>query len=100
MQNKAHDGPGTISHWRTLMNRKLKSALAVAALLAATHAAAQVTFYEGEGFRGRAFTTNSEVGDFARKGFNDRASSVVVDHGRWEVCEHQRFKGRCVVLRR
>jgi uncharacterized protein YcfJ len=82
------------------MNPKLKSALAVAALIAATHAAAQVTFYEGEGFRGRAFTTNSEVGDFARKGFNDRASSVVVDRGRWEVCEHQRFKGRCVVLRR
>jgi uncharacterized protein YcfJ len=82
------------------MNRKLKSALAVTALVAATHAAAQVTFYEGEGFRGRAFTTNSQVGDFARNGFNDRASSVVVDRGRWEVCEHQRFEGRCVVLRR
>ena len=82
------------------MNRKLKSALAVTALIAATHAAAQVTFYEGEGFRGRAFTTNAQVGDFGRAGFNDRASSVVVDKGRWEVCEHARFQGRCVVLRR
>ena len=81
------------------MNRKLKSALAVTALIAATHAAAQVTFYEGEGFRGRAFTTNAQVGDFGRAGFNDRASSVVVDKGRWEVCEHARFQGRCVVLR-
>jgi uncharacterized protein YcfJ len=35
-----------------------------------------------------------------RFGFNDRASSVVVDHGRWEVCEDARFEGRCVILRR
>jgi len=82
------------------MNPKLKTALAVSALIVATHAAAQVTFYEGEGFRGRAFTTSKQVGDFGRAGFNDRASSVVVDSGRWEVCEHARFEGRCVVLRR
>ena len=82
------------------MSRKLQAALAVTALIAATHAAAQVTFYEGEGFRGRAFTTNSQVGDFGRAGFNDRASSLVVDSGRWEVCEDARFRGRCVVLRR
>ncbi|MEO5672536.1 MAG: beta/gamma crystallin-related protein [Ramlibacter sp.] len=82
------------------MNRHLKSALAVSALIVATHAAAQITFYEGEGFRGRAFTTNAQVTDFGRNGFNDRASSVVVDNGRWEACEHERFGGRCVILRR
>jgi uncharacterized protein YcfJ len=81
------------------MNTKLKTALAVSALIVATHAAAQVTFYEGEGFRGRAFTTNTQVQDFSRSGFNDRASSVVVTNGRWEACEHERFGGRCVVLR-
>jgi uncharacterized protein YcfJ len=68
--------------------------------LAAGHATAQVTFYEGEGFRGRAFAANRPIGDLARFGFNDRASSAVVDHGRWEVCEHAGFQGRCVVLRR
>jgi uncharacterized protein YcfJ len=82
------------------MNRTLKTALAAAALIASTHAAAQITFYEGEGFRGRAFTTKALVADFGRSGFNDRASSVVVDSGRWEACEHMRFGGRCVVLRR
>jgi len=35
------------------MNSMLKSAIAVSAALFATHAAAQVTFYEHEGFRGR-----------------------------------------------
>jgi uncharacterized protein YcfJ len=82
------------------MNRQLKTALAVSALVLATQAVAQVTFYEGEGYRGRAFSTSSQVGDFSRNGFNDRASSVVVERGRWEVCEHARFGGRCVVLRR
>src|SRR5688572_25287797 len=82
------------------MSRKLMAAAGVAALFAATHAAAQVTFYSGEGFRGRAFTTDKEVRNMERQGFNDRAGSVVVDRGRWEVCEHARFEGTCVVLRR
>ena len=37
------------------MNLKLKSALGVAAIVFGAQAVAQVTFYEGEGFRGRAF---------------------------------------------
>lgn len=82
------------------MNLKLKSTVAVAALVLGTQAMAQITFYEGEGFRGRAFTTDRRVGDFERFGFNDRAASVVVDRGRWEVCEDAGFEGRCVVLRR
>lgn len=61
--------------------------------------AAQVTFYEREGFQGRSFTTERRVGDFERFGFNDRASSVVVAGEPWEVCENRRFAGRCVVLR-
>ena len=82
------------------MNWKLKSAFAVSALLLATQAMAQITFYEGEGFRGRVFTADKRVADFGRVGFNDRASSVVVDHGSWEICEDARFQGRCMVLRR
>ena len=82
------------------MYRNLMTAAAVAALFAAGHAAAQVTFYEGEGFRGRAVTIDRQIGNLERIGFNDRASSAVVGRGRWEVCEHARFEGKCVVLRR
>src|SRR5258705_6135758 len=82
------------------MNRKLTHALTVAALAACTHAAANIPFYEGEGFGGRAFTADKPIGNFERFGFNDRASSVIVDRGRWEVCENAGFGGRCVVLRR
>ena len=82
------------------MNPKLKTALGVSALLVSAHAVAQITFYEGEGFRGRSFTTDQRIWNMDRSGFNDRASSVVVDRGRWEVCEDARFEGRCVILRR
>jgi uncharacterized protein YcfJ len=61
--------------------------------------AAQVTFYENEGFGGRSFTTDRPLENFQRENFNDRASSVVVAGSPWEVCEDVRFSGRCVVLR-
>jgi uncharacterized protein YcfJ len=82
------------------MNTILKSALATAGIALSTQAAANITFYENEGFRGRTFATSREVRDFQRIGFNDRASSVVITAGeRWEVCEDARFAGRCIVLR-
>ncbi|MDP2021030.1 MAG: beta/gamma crystallin-related protein [Hydrogenophaga sp.] len=61
--------------------------------------APQVTFYEREGFDGRAFTTTGAIPNFRRYGFNDRASSAVVVGERWEVCDDNRYRGRCVVLR-
>ena len=82
------------------MNWKLKACLGVATAVVTAQAAAQITFYEGEGFRGRTFTTDRQIRNFDRIGFNDRASSVVVERGRWQVCEDARFEGRCVILRR
>ena len=61
--------------------------------------APQITFYEHSDFVGRSFTTQQPVSNFALKGFNDRASSVVVSGGRWEVCEDVAYAGRCVVLK-
>jgi uncharacterized protein YcfJ len=80
------------------MNKTLQAALCVAGLVAATHAAAQVTFYARDGFRGPSVTIDHRVGNLEREGFNDRASSAVVDGGSWQVCEDARFNGRCVVL--
>jgi uncharacterized protein YcfJ len=81
------------------MNTILRSALAVAAVAVSAQAAAQVIFYEREGFQGQSFTAENEIRNFERFGFNDRASSVVVLRGRWEVCDDSRFRGRCIVLR-
>ena len=80
------------------MNNTLRAALCVAGLVVATQAAAQVTFYAREGFRGPSFTADGTVRNFDRAGFNDVASSAVVNGGQWQVCEDARFSGRCVVL--
>jgi uncharacterized protein YcfJ len=82
------------------MHIPFKPLLGLAFVAFAAHATAQVTFYEDAGFRGRTFQTNRAVENMSRFGFNDRASSVVVEGGRWEVCEDVRFGGRCVMLRR
>jgi uncharacterized protein YcfJ len=67
--------------------------------LVASVANAQVTFYEGEGFRGRTYTANGEVANMRNHGFNDQASSAIVERGQWEVCTDARFRGDCRVLR-
>jgi uncharacterized protein YcfJ len=79
------------------MRNELKVALAVAGLFTAAQASAQVTLYEHQGFRGQGYTVSGTVSNFSL-GTNDKASSAVVDNGRWEVCEHPNFGGRCVVL--
>src|SRR5512144_1074253 len=81
------------------MNASLRNALGVAALFVAAQAGAEITLYSGEDFRGQSVTTDHAIGNFGRTDFNDRASSVVVNSGRWEVCEHAHFEGRCMVLR-
>ena len=60
------------------MNAIFRTALGMVGAAIAMQAAAQATFYEREGFHGRSFTTQRQIGDFGRYGFNDRASSVEV----------------------
>lgn len=81
------------------MNIPHRALLAVAALVCATQAQAQITLYENDGLRGRSVTLNNGSPNLASRGFNDRASSVVVTSERWEVCESAAYRGRCTVLR-
>lgn len=81
------------------MTRFIQTAVAVAAVAIATQAAAQITFYENDGFQGRNFTAQAAVDNFKSAGFNDRASSVIVLNNLWEVCDDAYSKGRCRVLR-
>ena len=81
------------------MSYSLKTAMGIVGLVVATQAAAQVTFYSRDGFRGESFTADREIRNMERTGFNDRAQSAVVQGGSWQVCEDARFEGRCAVLR-
>jgi uncharacterized protein YcfJ len=59
----------------------------------------QITFFEHDRFQGRTFSSDKDVANFQRFGFNDRASSAMVVGDRWEACEHAGFGGHCVILR-
>lgn len=80
------------------MTRALTAAVGLAALFLAAESTAQLTFYQGEGMRGRTFIVDRAIDNFDHYGFNDRAASVIVQRGRWEVCEDANYQGRCVVL--
>jgi uncharacterized protein YcfJ len=81
------------------MNAILRNALVLTGVAFANQAAAEVTFYEREDFKGRSFNTEQQAENFKSVGFNDRASSVVVDRDWWQACEDAQFGGRCVFLR-
>jgi hypothetical protein len=74
-------------------------AFALAGLTLAGAAAAQTTFFEHPGFRGRSFTAHRALVNLAHVGLNDRVSSMVIRGGPWEFCENPHFSGRCVLLR-
>ncbi len=84
------------------MTSIFKAAFTFAAVILASQAQAQVTFYEYADFQGQSFTTNRQLANLVNSGFNDRASSVIVsgdEAARWEVCDDIRFGGRCMILR-
>ena len=54
----------------------------------------QIAFYEQPGFQGKSFVSNGPISSLERVG-----SSLVVLGGTWEVCDGERFSGRCLVLR-
>ena len=81
------------------MQHFTKMALGVISLTVAAQAGAQVTIFENNDYQGRSYTTRQQIKNLERNGFNDRASSILVEGDRWEVCEAVRFTGNCVVLR-
>ena len=68
------------------------------ALMIAIPAAAELTFFEHDNFKGRHFSVNGSVNNLADAGFNDKASSVVVGSGTWQLCDDAYFRGHCVTL--
>lgn len=82
------------------MNFPIRTLLAASIALLSAQAFAQITLYPGEGWRGRPISANNSIRDLRSVGFDDRASSVVVEGGRWEVCEDPNFGGECKILRR
>ena len=68
------------------------------ALVATTVSAAELTLFEHDRFNGRRFAVHGSVNNLADAGFNDRASSIIVGSGTWQVCDDAYFRGNCVTL--
>ena len=84
---------------RPTLKRRMPALACLAALAFAGAAqAAELTLYAEPNFAGPQLTLRGWTPSTARVGFNDRASSLVIDSGRWEVCTDSDFKGSCVVL--
>lgn len=49
-------------------------------------------------FGGRRIEPRGDVRTLDAYDFNDQAGSIIVNEGRWELCEHADFRGKCVVL--
>jgi hypothetical protein len=73
---------------------------AAAALACVTHAASagQLTLFSDSDFRGNQVTVRGAAPNLKDIGFNDRASSVVVRSGTWQICEHTDYGGDCAEL--
>lgn len=54
--------------------------------------------YEDAGFRGRAVPLDASAPDLARYGGENRASSLRVFKGRWELCDQPNYGGVCITV--
>lgn len=59
---------------------------------------ADATLYVHSKGRGASLGINRGVKDLSRYRFNDNVSSLNIKSGKWEVCEHANFRGRCEII--
>lgn len=80
------------------MRSILRGALAALTLFVAGQAWAQVTLYADPNFKGGGVTFDRAVPDLRAPRFNDRASSLIVQRGTWQICDAGNYQGHCVTL--
>jgi hypothetical protein len=74
------------------------AALSLAGAAQAQRGGGTATLYDQPNFQGRSVTITQSAPDLGKWRFNDRAQSARFE-GRWLICEHDDFKGRCQEVR-
>ena len=69
--------------------------LLVAAIASAQEPQGQAIVFERPDFQGRSLTLRDDTGNLSLLGFNDRAASLYVLDGTWELCTDAWFRGSC-----
>src|SRR5437763_242106 len=82
------------------VNRKRVCGAVLAAVFAAGASAAEMTIFKQPNFSGEGLTLRGDTVDLTGRGFEDQASSIVVNSGRWQVCTQPNFQGDCLTLDR
>ena len=57
-----------------------------------------LVLFPDPGQQGRPVEIGQDVPALGPYGFNDKASSFIVNFGTWQVCEHANYRGRCTIL--
>jgi hypothetical protein len=57
-----------------------------------------IEFFGGPSFNGTSFFTSTDVPSLGGTAFNDRAQSMIVNGGQWELCSDANYGGECVVV--
>src|SRR5918993_4782479 len=86
------------SRWKPTMDFTMKVAAGAVAVALAGPALADVTLYGREDYRGRSITLDRAFPDLSQSRLDDRASSLIVRSGSWQLCSESFFRGQCVVL--
>jgi len=71
------------------------SALLLGTLVAGAAQAGELTLFARPDFGGARLTVRGHTPNVSAYDFNDRASSLVVHSGRWEICTDADFSGHC-----
>ncbi len=74
--------------------------LAAMLLAHATTIAGELTLFSHQHFGGREITVREATPNLKEAGFNDKASSMVIRSGRWELCVDADYRGECQVFER
>ncbi len=75
--------------------KRLLAAAALLATFAQAASAGEITLFTDSDFRGARITLDRDAYNLNDMGFNDRASSIMVRSGVWQVCDDRDFRGTC-----
>ena len=54
--------------------------------------------FSQRGLNGNSTRVERDTDDFSRSGFNDRANSIRVEDGNWQLCSDAQFRGTCRIF--
>jgi hypothetical protein len=80
------------------VNQTLRMSIGLIAMAFGAQVAAELVLYEGDDFSGRSQRFYAQQNDLGNVRFNDKASSVVVRSGNWQLCDDNDFRGQCISL--